>query len=161
VDAIIIETQTSLDELGLAIAAAKSAGAPCIIGSLAYDLSADGSFYATAMGVKPEKAAEFLDKSGAHIAALNCGTGMDMAGAARVAEIYRQHCRLPVMVQPNAVRPVLEKDRTIYKQTPADMAGGVPAVLAAGVRIIGSCCGSTPEHTRAIRQAVDAFNPKS
>ena len=159
-DAIIIETQASLDELGLAIAAARGARATCIIGSLAYDLSADGSFYATAMGVKPEKAAEYLEPSGAHLAALNCGTGMDMAGAARVAEVYRRLCKLPVMVQPNAGRPVLENGRAIYRQTPADMAGGVPAALAAGVRIVGSCCGSTPEHTRAIRQAVDAFNAK-
>jgi 5-methyltetrahydrofolate--homocysteine methyltransferase len=161
VDAIIIETQTSLDELGLAIAAAKAAGASCIIGSLAYDLSADGSFFATAMGVTPEKAAAFLEKSGAHIAALNCGTGMDMAGAARVTGIYRQYCKLPVMVQPNAGRPVLENGRAVYKQSPADMGGGVAEVLAAGARIVGSCCGSTPEHTRAIRRAVAAFNQKS
>jgi 5-methyltetrahydrofolate--homocysteine methyltransferase len=161
VDAIIIETQTSLDELGLAIAAARAVGAPCIIGSLAYDLSATGSFYATAMGVKPEKASAFLEQSGADIAALNCGTGMDMAGAARIAGIYGQHCKLPVMVQPNAGKPVLENGRAVYKQSPADMGHGVAEVLAAGVRIIGSCCGSTPEHTRAIRQAVEAFNQNS
>src|SRR5436190_12556585 len=53
VDAIIIETQTSLEELGLGIEAAKAAGAPCIIGSLAYDLSADKTFYVTMMGVFP------------------------------------------------------------------------------------------------------------
>jgi len=158
VDAIIIETQTSLDELGLAIDAAQAAGAPCIIGSLAYDLSADQSFFVTMMGVSPEKAAKFLEKKGAHVAALNCGTGMDMAGAAEVAGIYRKHCKLPIMVQPNAGLPVLEKGKAVYKQSPADMAGGVGAVLAAGANIIGSCCGSTPEHTRAIRQAVDAFN---
>jgi len=157
-DAIIIETQTSLDELGLAIDAAQAAGAPCIIGSLAYDLSADQSFFVTMMGVSPEKAAKFLEKKGAHVAALNCGTGMDMAGAAEVAGIYRKHCKLPIMVQPNAGLPVLEKGKAVYKQSPADMAGGVGAVLAAGANIIGSCCGSTPEHTRAIRQAVDAFN---
>jgi len=157
-DAIIIETQTSLDELGLAIDAAQAAGAPCIIGSLAYDLSADQSFFVTMMGVSPEKAAKFLEKKGAHVAALNCGTGMDMAGAAKVAGIYRKRCKLPIMVQPNAGLPVLEKGKAVYKQSPADMAGGVGAVLAAGADIIGSCCGSTPEHTRAIRQAVDAFN---
>ena len=56
-DAIIIETQTSLDELGLAIDAARAAGAPCIIGSLAYDLSTDKTFFRTMMGVSPEKAA--------------------------------------------------------------------------------------------------------
>jgi 5-methyltetrahydrofolate--homocysteine methyltransferase len=157
-DAIIIETQTSLDELGLAIDAARAAGAPGIIGSLAYDLSADQSFFVTMMGVSPEKAAKFLEKKGAHVAALNCGTGMDMAGAAKVAGIYRKRCKLPIMVQPNAGLPVLEKGKAVYKQSPADMAGGVGAVLAAGANIIGSCCGSTPEHTRAIRQAVDAFN---
>ena len=158
VDAIIIETQTSLDELGLAIDAAKAANAPCIIASLAYDLSADQTFYVTMMGVQPAQAAEFIEQRGAHIVALNCGTGMDMPGAAKVAEIYRQHCRLPVMVQPNAGQPVLEKGRPVYKQSPADMASGVAKALAAGANIIGSCCGSTPEHTRAIHEVVAAFN---
>ena len=65
------------------------------------------------------------------------------------------------MVQPNAGRPVLENGRAVYKQSPADMGGGVAEVLAAGARIVGSCCGSTPEHTRAIRRAVAAFNQKS
>jgi 5-methyltetrahydrofolate--homocysteine methyltransferase len=160
VDAIIIETQTSLEELGVAIDAAKAAGALCIIASLAYDLSADKTFYVTMMGVMPEKAAEFVEEKGAHIVALNCGTGMDMNGAAMVAKIYRESCSIPVMVQPNAGLPVLEKMKAVYKQLPADMALGVPAALAAGAGIIGSCCGSTPEHTRAIREVVERFNRK-
>ncbi len=160
-DAIIIETQTSLDEIGIAIDAAKAAKAPCVIASLAYDLSQDKTFYVTMMGVQPAQAAEFVEERGAQVVALNCGTGMDMAGAAQVAGIYRQHCKLPVMVQPNAGLPVLEKGKAVYKQLPAAMAGGVPAVLAAGANIIGSCCGSTPEHTRAIHDVVAAFNQKS
>ena len=158
VDAIIIETQTSLEELGLAIEAAKAAGAPCIIGSLAYDLSADKTFYVTMMGVQPDKAAQFVEEKGAHFVALNCGTGMDITGAAKVVKIYREHCALPAMAQPNAGLPVLEKGKAVYKQTPGEMAAGVPEVLAAGASIIGSCCGSTPEHTRAIREVVDQFN---
>ena len=158
VDAIIIETQTSLEELGVAIDAAKAAGAPCIIASLAYDLSADKTFYVTMMGVMPEKAAQFVEEKGAHIVALNCGTGMDMKGAAKVAKIYRENCFIPVMVQPNAGLPVLENMRAVYKQLPADMALGVPKALAAGANIIGSCCGSTPEHTRAIREVVERHN---
>jgi len=158
VDAIIIETQTSLEELGVAIDAAKSAGAACIIASLAYDLSLDKTFYKTMMGVAPEQAAEFIAGRGAHIAALNCGTGMDMAGAAKVARIYREHCPLPVMVQPNAGLPVLENLKAVYKQSPADMARTVPEVLVAGANIVGSCCGSTPDHTRAIREMVDRFS---
>ena len=156
-DAIIIETQTSLDELGLAIDAAKAAGARSIIASLAYDLSADKTFYVTMMGVFPEKAAEFAEEKGAHFVALNCGTGMDMSGAAVVTGIYRAHCQLPVMVQPNAGLPVLEHGKAVYKQSPADMVIALPAALAAGAMIVGSCCGSTPEHTRAIRQAMDQF----
>ena len=101
-DAIIIETQTSLEEIGLAIDAAKAAGAPTIIASLAYDLSQDKTFYVTMMGVMPDRAAAFIEERGAHIVALNCGTGMDMAGAAQVAAIYRENCDLPTMVQPNA-----------------------------------------------------------
>ena len=154
-DAIIIETQTGLEELGLAIDAARSANALCIIASLAYDLSMDGTFYKTMMGVSPEQAAEFVQGRGAHVVALNCGTGMDMAGAARVSRLYRENCSLPVMVQPNAGLPVLENLKAVYKQLPADMAKDVPAALAAGAAIVGSCCGSTPDHTRAIRQAVD------
>lgn len=149
-DAILIETQTSLDEVGIAIEAAKAAGAASIIASLAYDLSQDQTFYVTMMGVLPEQAAMFAEEHGAHIIALNCGTGMDMAGAARVANVYRASCKLPVMVQPNAGLPVLENLKAVYKQLPDDMARSVPDALAAGANIIGSCCGSTPEHTRAI-----------
>jgi len=80
-DAIIIETQTSLEELGLGIQAAKDAGAPCIIGSMAYDVTLDGSTFRTMMGVDPERAAAFMQSRGAEIVALNCGTGMDMQRA--------------------------------------------------------------------------------
>lgn len=158
VDAIIIETQTSLEEIGLAIDASKAAGAPCIIASLAYDLSANKSFFVTMMGVRPEAAASAFQERGAHIAALNCGTGMDMAGAAAVIRSYREHCDLPTMGQPNAGLPVLEGGKAVYKQTPAEMVSSVPALLEAGAGIIGSCCGSTADHTRAIRNAVDRFN---
>jgi 5-methyltetrahydrofolate--homocysteine methyltransferase len=157
VDAIIIETQTSLEELAIAIEAARAAGAPCIIASLAYDLSVDQTFYKTMMGVSPEQAAELAAERGAHIIALNCGTGMDMPGAAMVARLYKKSCALPIMVQPNAGLPVLENLKAVYKQLPDDTARAVPEVLAAGADIVGSCCGSTPEHTRAIRGMVDAF----
>jgi 5-methyltetrahydrofolate--homocysteine methyltransferase len=157
-DAIIIETQTSLEELLLGLEAAKQAGAPCVIGSMAYDVTLDGGTFRTMMGIDPERAAAFMEEHGADIVALNCGTGMDMKGAAMVGRIYRETCGLPVMVQPNAGLPVLENLKAVYKQLPADMAKDVPEVLDAGVGIIGSCCGSTPEHTKAIHGVVDSFN---
>ena len=157
-DAVIIETQTSIEEMGVAIDAAKAAGAPCIIASFAYDLSVDKTFYVTMMGVTPERAAEMAAERGADVIALNCGTGMDMNGAAMVARQYRASCGLPIMVQPNAGLPVLENMKAVYKQLPADMGVHVPDVLAAGANIVGSCCGSTPEHTCVIRAVVEDFN---
>src|SRR3954447_15371145 len=104
-DAIIIETQTSLEELGLGIDAAKDAGAACIIGSMAYDVTLDGETFRTMMGVDPERAAEFMAERGAHVVALNCGTGMDMHRACEAVRRYRQTTDLPVMAQPNAGQP--------------------------------------------------------
>src|SRR5947208_510892 len=106
-DAIIIETQTSLEELLLGIQAAKEAGAPCIIGSMAYDVTLDGSTFRTMMGVDPERAAEFMQEQGAHVVALNCGTRMDMIRAREAIERYKHSTDLPVMAQPNAGQPQL------------------------------------------------------
>jgi 5-methyltetrahydrofolate--homocysteine methyltransferase len=82
---------------------------------------------------------------------------MDMKGAAMVTRLYRAHSSLPIMVQPNAGLPVLENLKAVYKQLPADTARDVPEVLEAGANIVGSCCGSTPEHTKAIRQQVETW----
>ena len=152
VDAVIIETQTSLDELEIAIAASKEAGAPVVIGSLAFDRMMDEDDVRTMMGVSPERAAELMVERGVDVAGLNCGTGVDMAMAAAVVRRYRAACGLPVMAQPNAGQPVLEDMKVVYREAPEHMAAGLPALLAAGARIVGGCCGSTPDHIRRMRQ---------
>jgi 5-methyltetrahydrofolate--homocysteine methyltransferase len=156
-DAIIIETQTSLEELLLGIEASKDAGAACVIGSMAYDVTLDGSTFRTMMGIDPEHAAEFMVEHGADIVALNCGTGMDMNRARHAVERYRAVCDLPVMVQPNAGQPKLINMKVVYDETPEQMAAGVAPLLEAGVDILGSCCGSTPDHIRAFRAAMDQY----
>jgi 5-methyltetrahydrofolate--homocysteine methyltransferase len=155
VDAIIIETQTVLDELGAAVQAARNAGATCVIASVAFDLTAETREIRTAMGKQPEEVADFIVAQGADIVALNCGTGIDMKHAAKIVKQYRSRCQLPVMAQPNAGQPVLENMQVVYKQTPEDMARDAAELLAAGPRIIGACCGSTPEHIRQLRRVVD------
>jgi 5-methyltetrahydrofolate--homocysteine methyltransferase len=154
-DAILIETQTSLEELQLGIVAAREAGAPCIIGSMAYDVTLDGSTFRTMMGVDPERAAVFMEEQGADIVALNCGTGMDMERARQAVLRYREVTGLPVMVQPNAGVPKLINLKVVYDETPAQMAAGVAPLLCAGANVIGACCGSTPEHIRAFRAEID------
>jgi 5-methyltetrahydrofolate--homocysteine methyltransferase len=156
VDAIIIETQTALEELALAIEAAREAGAPLVIGSLAFDKMLDEDLVRTMMGVSPESAAEHMADWGVDILGLNCGTGVDMARAADVVRRYRSVSGLPVMAQPNAGQPVLENMQVVYKETPEQMAAGMPALLAAGARIVGGCCGSTPAHLRLMRERLEA-----
>ena len=155
-DGVIIETQTAFEELEIAIAAAREAGAAVVIASLAFDRMLEEDDVRTMMGVSPEQAAEFMVERGCDVAALNCGTRVDMAMAARIAARYRSACGLPVMVQPNAGEPVLENMQVFYRQTPKEMAAGLPALLAAGPRIVGGCCGSTPDHIRQFRQVLDA-----
>src|SRR3954469_24161124 len=106
-DAIIIETQTSLEELQLGIEAAKQAGAACVIGSMAYDVTLDGATFRTMMGIDPERAAEFMQEHGVDIVALNCGTRMDMDRAREAVLRYKRATDLPVMAQPNAGQPKL------------------------------------------------------
>lgn len=156
-DAIIIETQTSLEELLLGIKAAQHAGAACIIGSMAYDVTLDGSTFRTMMGVEPERAVKFMEENGAHIVALNCGTGMDMARARIAVERYKNVTDLPVMVQPNAGQPKLVNMKVIYDETPEQMVQGLEPLLEAGANIVGACCGSTPDHIRAFRGVLDEF----
>ena len=156
-DAIIVETQTSLEELLLGIRAAQSADAKCIIGSMAYDVTLDGSTFRTMMGIDPEHAATFMEDNGVHIVALNCGTGMDMERARTAVERYKEVTRLPIMVQPNAGKPRLENMKILYDQSPEQMVKGLPPLLEAGANIVGACCGSTPDHIRAFRAVMDEF----
>lgn len=156
-DAIIIETQTSLEELRLGLVAAREAGVACVIGSMAYDVTLDGSTFRTMMGIDPERAAEFMQEHGADIVALNCGTGMDMERARQAVMRYARMTDRPIMAQPNAGQPKLVEMKVVYDETPEQMVTGVVPLLRAGASIIGGCCGSTPDHIRAFREAIDRF----
>jgi 5-methyltetrahydrofolate--homocysteine methyltransferase len=105
------------------------------------------------MGVSVEKAVAGLLEAGADVVGANCGTGMeDMVGIAR--ELTRT-ARLPVAVQPNAGLPEIRDEAVVYTETPEAMAAPVPELLDLGVVLVGGCCGTTPQHIRALRQAVD------
>ncbi len=124
---------------------------------MAYDVTRDGSTFRTMMGIDPEHAAEFMAAHGADIVALNCGTGMDMIRARDAVQRYRSVTGLPIMVQPNAGQPKLVTMKVVYDEAPEHMVAGVVPLLDAGARIIGACCGSTPEHIRAFRKALDGY----
>jgi 5-methyltetrahydrofolate--homocysteine methyltransferase len=158
-DAIIVETQTDAEEAAIGVGAAKAAGAPCVIVSFAYDCTADGARCHTMMGVSPEDAARKFVELGADIIAMNCGTGLPMAGVSGVISAYRATGAVLTMAQPNAGTPEMIGGTAVYKQSPEEFAASVPAALEAGVNIVGGCCGSTPEHIAAIRRVVDQWKP--
>jgi 5-methyltetrahydrofolate--homocysteine methyltransferase len=160
-DGIIIETQTALEELEIGIAAAHEAGAKVVIGSVAFDRMVDEDDVRTMMGISPERAAEFMAEHGCHIAGLNCGTGVDMKFAADIVRRYIKTSGLPVMAQPNAGQPQLVNMQVQYNETPEEMSAGLPGVLVAGARIVGGCCGSTPDHIRMFRKILDRSVVKS
>jgi len=152
VDGIIVETQTAFEEAGLGIEAALKAGSPCVIVSFSFDVSHDGADLRTMMGINPEAAAEFAKNAGADIIGINCGSHVDIDRAITATKRYRNTCDLPVMAQPNAGQPELIEFKTVYRQTPEEMASKVVQLAEAGANIIGSCCGSTPETIAAMRQ---------
>ncbi len=156
VDALIIETQTSLEEMGTALDAVKKAGAPCVIASMSFDSVKNGSDFRTMMGVSPEDAVQLMVDRGADVIGTNCGTGIDIGNAARITSRYRKACGLPIMAQPNAGQPEREGSSIIYKETPEQMAAGIDFLIDAGASIIGSCCGTTPVHTAQFRVKLDA-----
>jgi len=161
VDGIIIETQTAFEELEIAIRAAREAGAQVVIASIAFDWIADEDDVRTMAGISPEQAAEFMAANGCDIAALNCGTGVDVTMAAKIVQRYRGSCDLPVMAQPNAGAPVHQNMQATCRQSAQDMCADLPQLLAAGPRIVGGCCGSTPAHIRLFRQLIDKYNHPS
>jgi len=123
---------------------------------MAYDVTLDGSTFRTMMGIDPERAAEFMAEHGAHVAALNCGTGMEMERARDAVVRYRAVTGLPIMVQPNAGVPKLVNMKVVYDETPDHMGCGVVPLVEAGANIVGACCGSTPDHIREFRRLLDA-----
>jgi 5-methyltetrahydrofolate--homocysteine methyltransferase len=109
------------------------------------------------MGTDPDEAADFLEKAGADVLGLNCGTNIDMARALAAVRRYRECSALPIMAQPNAGQPVLQNLKVIYNQTPDEMAAQAGDMLEACVAILGACCGSTPAHIAGLRGRMNQF----
>ena len=109
------------------------------------------------MGVSPSQALEALRSAGAIVVGANCGVGPDET-LRTIEEMHRINATAWLAAQPNAGVPLIQGDKTVYTVSAAEMAEFVPGFLAHGVRLIGSCCGSSPEYTRAIVRAVRGDN---
>jgi 5-methyltetrahydrofolate--homocysteine methyltransferase len=155
VGAICIETMSAIDEAAVAIQAAKENTTCEIICTFTFERLVDGA-YKTMMGASPTDAAQAAIVAGADIIGTNCGNGFEQM-IAIVKEMRKVNSDLPILVHANAGLPKNIDGIDSYPDTPDKMARLVPALIAAGANIIGGCCGTSPEHIKAIRKAVDSL----
>jgi 5-methyltetrahydrofolate--homocysteine methyltransferase len=151
VDIVNVETMTDIQEAVLAVKAAKeiSPSIP-VMANMTFNKTPRGFF--TVMGVNVEKAVEELEAAGADIIGSNCGNGIE--NMIEIAKEYKKYSNLPLIIQSNAGLPEIRGDEVFYPETPEFMAEKSKELVSAGVSIIGGCCGTTPEHIRAMALAV-------
>jgi 5-methyltetrahydrofolate--homocysteine methyltransferase len=153
VDLICVETMTDLTEATLAVRAAKAVSAQVpVVATMTFDPTPRG--YYTIMGITIESAARGLAEAGADVVGSNCGNGIEKM--VEIARELRRHSDLPLIIQSNAGLPELVDGELIYQEAPDFMAEKARELLAAGVSIIGGCCGTTPEHIRAFREVANS-----
>ena len=150
-DAIVLETFNELDEIALALEGAKegAAGIPVIV-SMTFVVRPTGVF--TMMGNKPQDLARLAKRLGAAAVGTNCGAGPE--DFVQVVRLLRAASDLPIWVKPNAGLPKVVKGKTVFPMGPQEFAAFAPQLIAAGASIVGGCCGTTPEHIRAVRKQI-------
>lgn len=149
VDLLIIETMFALDEASAAFEAARSVSDLPIVVSFSYDRGVR-----TMMGVKPVQVMNMFKEKGAAAVGANCGTTLE--NMEKIVQEYTAAAPgFPIWAKPNAGLPHTDaNNNAIYDVTPTQMGEAALRNIAAGARIVGGCCGSSPEHVAGIASAV-------
>ncbi len=153
VDGFIIETITALDEIEIAIKAVKSVcGDLPVFASMAFDRA--GGDFRTMMGVDVESAVSKMVSLGVDAVGFNCGTAtldeyVELAN--KYVSVARALSRdVLIFAEPNAGKPELVDGKAVYMVSAGDFASAAEKIHSAGVTIIGGCCGTGPEHIKAV-----------
>jgi len=154
VDLFVLETFGDLNEIHQALAAVRAVSDLPVVAQMT--LQQDGN---SLYGTPPELFARRLEEWGADVVGVNCSVGPQVAFDA--AERILQTTSLPVAAQPNAGSPQNIEGRNIYLASPEYFEEFTKRFVQAGVRVVGGCCGTTPDHVRAMRKAVLATTPES
>jgi 5-methyltetrahydrofolate--homocysteine methyltransferase len=156
IDVVLIETMSDVAEVQAAVAAAREVvpEAP-VIATMSFDTN-----LRTMMGVRPADAVRELAVAGVDAVGANCGRGPEeMASiAAQLAEARRNG--LLLVAQSNAGLPQVVGDHFEYDATPAEMGKHAVVLSELGIDLIGACCGSTPDHLAAMRDALGEGHPR-
>lgn len=155
VDGFIIETMTALDEMTIAIEAVKTISNDLpVLALMSFDKTDDG--FRTMMGIDIEAAVSKIVTLDVDAVGFNCGTA-SLDDYVKLAENLVSTTRrfkndLAICAEPNAGKPELINGRAAYRVSPDAFAAAAEKIQSAGVSIIGGCCGTTPEHIKAMAQ---------
>ncbi|MFB3890504.1 MAG: homocysteine S-methyltransferase family protein [Phycisphaerae bacterium] len=149
-DGIVLESFAELEELAIAVRACRKATDLPVVASMTFASGPDQTV--TMMGAKPEELAAMALREGASAVGANCGVGP--ANYVEVARLLREACDLPIWIKANAGVPIVTREGTKFPMGPDEFASFVPALVKAGANFIGGCCGTTPEHIRAVRKKI-------
>lgn len=149
-DLFVVETMMSLQECRAAVIAIREVCDLPIMVSLTYN--EDGR---TLYGTDPATAVIVLQSLGADAVGLNCSTGPEamLVPVAQMAE----YATVPILAKPNAGMPELLDGETVFRTTPEEFAAVGKRLVEAGASILGGCCGTTPEHIKALAEAVSGM----
>ena len=150
VDLIIIETMYSLEEALTAVQGVRRAGDILLLASMTYSKTKNG-FY-TVMGEDVSQCVSALEGAGANMMGANCT--LNSTDTIDLTKVLRAATDKPLLIQPNAGKPVTSKGMTYYEQTPAEFAADAKKMHEAGADMIGGCCGTTPEFIQAVAEAL-------
>jgi len=153
VDGFIVETVYDLREALCALRACLRVGGLPVLVSMTFQTANQGG--RTMMGNTAADCARTLTTAGAHAVGTNCGEVTPDQMASIVRE-FRAASALPVMAQPNAGLPALIDGKALFSMAPAEFAIGAGACQLAGATILGGCCGTTPDHIRALAATLAA-----
>ena len=153
IDLLCIETMTDLNEIVIAIQSAREISQDIpIVATMTFDVIRQGCV--TIMGNRVAEVCTKLEEVSANVIGSNCGNGTK--NMITIAKEFLANTKLPIIIQSNAGIPTIIDAQVVYQETPEEFANFTKILLELGVSIIGGCCGTTPDHIKAIRQSVDA-----
>ena len=152
VDGFMIESMFDLREALCALRSCKEVSSLPVVVSVAFQTNKNGG--RTMMGDTAEQSARQLTAAGADAIGANCGD-LDPGQMAEVVATLTAATDRPIAAQPNAGKPRLVEDRTVFDMAPEPFAKGLAACIEAGARLVGGCCGTGPEHIEAVRRVIE------
>ncbi|MGD9160335.1 MAG: homocysteine S-methyltransferase family protein [Desulfobacteraceae bacterium] len=151
VNGFIIETMIHLAEALCALKACRKVSNLPVLTAMSFSTPGNGG--RTVMGNSAEECTKALSEGGASSVGANCGN-VDPFEMAEIISVISASTALPVIAMPNAGKPEMVEDRLMFNMSPSDYVKGIKECIKAGAKIVGGCCGTTPEHISVLAESL-------